>query len=85
MTWKCSKREDTEQLSIQWEIGSGDDGYVDGQVTCTKPEVSDLSKTSVTMGKFLSDTQYAFTLEPHGNGTPAPTHSTCLIGGSQTV
>ena len=25
------------------------------------------------MGKFLSDTQYAFTLEPYTDGTPAPT------------
>ena len=25
------------------------------------------------MGKFLTDTQYAFTLEPYVNGTPAPT------------
>jgi hypothetical protein len=25
------------------------------------------------MGKFLSDAQYAFTLEPYANGTPAPT------------
>ena len=24
------------------------------------------------MGKFLSDTQYTFTLEPYTNGTPAP-------------
>ena len=36
------------------------------------PEVSDLSKSSATMGKFLSDTQYVFTLEPYDNGTPAP-------------
>ncbi len=25
------------------------------------------------MGKFLSDTQYAFTLEPYADGTPDPT------------
>ena len=25
------------------------------------------------MGKFLSDAQYAFTLEPYADGTPAPT------------
>jgi hypothetical protein len=25
------------------------------------------------MGKFLSDAQYAFTLDPYANGTPAPT------------
>ena len=85
MTWRCSKREGTEQLSIQWELGSWDDGYVAGQVTYTEPQVSDLSKPSAGMGKFLSDTQYVFTLEPYVNGTPAPTHSTSLIGGSQNV
>jgi hypothetical protein len=42
-------------------------------VTYTEPEVSDLSKPSVSMGKFLTDTQYTFTLEPYVNGTPAPT------------
>jgi hypothetical protein len=30
-----SKRADIEQLSIEWELGSGDDGYIDGQVTYT--------------------------------------------------
>ena len=25
------------------------------------------------MGRFLSDAQYAFTLDPYANGTPAPT------------
>jgi hypothetical protein len=67
-----SKRAGTEQLSIEWELGSGDDGYLAGQVTHTVPEVSDLSKPSAAMGKFLSDAQYAFTLEPYANGTPAP-------------
>ena len=43
------------------------------QVTYTQPEVADLSKPSADMGKFLSDTQYAFTLEPYADGTPAPT------------
>ena len=37
------------------------------------PEVSDLSKFSADMGKFLSDVQYSFTLEPYPNGTPAQT------------
>ena len=69
----ASKRAGTEQLSIEWELGSGDDGCRAGQVTYTQPEVADLSKPSVTMGKFLSDTQYAFTLEPYADGTPAPT------------
>ncbi len=62
-----------DQLSIEWELGSGDDGYIAGQVTYTEPEVSDLSKPSASMGKFLTDAQYAFTLEPYVNGTPAPT------------
>jgi hypothetical protein len=44
-----------------------------GEVTYTEPEVSDLSKPSASMGKFLTDAQYAFTLEPYVNGTPAPT------------
>ena len=37
------------------------------------PEVSDLSKPSTDMGKFLSDVQYVFTLEPCPNGSPGPT------------
>ena len=68
-----SKRAGIEQLSIEWELGSGDDGYIAGQVTYAEPEVSDLSKPSAAMGKFLMDAQYAFTLEPYVNGTPAPT------------
>jgi hypothetical protein len=67
----ASKREGTEQLSIQWELGSGDD--VEGQVTYTQPEVADLSKPSAVMGKFLGDAQYSFTLEAYANCTPAPT------------
>ncbi len=59
-----------------WELGSGDDGYIAGQVTYTEPEVSDLSKPSSSMGKFLTDTHYAFTLEPYVNGTPVPTLAT---------
>ena len=50
----ASQREGTEQLSIQWELGSGDDGYVAGEVTYTEPEVSDLTKPSGVMGKFLT-------------------------------
>ncbi len=68
-----SKREGIEQLSIEWELDSGDDGYIDGQVTYAETEVSDLSKPSASEGKFLTDTQYDFTLEPYVNGTPAPT------------
>ena len=67
-----SKRAGTEKLSIEWELRSGDDGYLDGEVTYTVSEVADLSKSSVDMVKFLSDTQYDFTLEPYDNGTPAP-------------
>ncbi len=56
-----SKRADTEELSIEWELGSGDDGYIVGQVTYVDPELSDLSdKSSTSMGKFLSDTQHVF-------------------------
>ena len=62
-----SKRAGTEQLSIEWELGSADNGYRDGQVTYTQPEVADLSKPSTAMGKFLSDTQYVFTLEPYAD------------------
>ncbi len=69
----ASKRAGTEKLSIEWELGSGDDGYRAGQVTYTQPEIADLSKPSTDMGKFLSDSQYAFTLEPYADGTPDPT------------
>ena len=37
-----------------------------------KPEISDLCKASTFKGKFLSDPKFAFTLEAHANGTPAP-------------
>ena len=37
------KREGTEQLSIQWELGILDDGYIAGQVTYTERiSVSDI-------------------------------------------
>jgi hypothetical protein len=68
-----SKRAGIEQLSSEWELGSGDDGCIAGQVTYAEPEVADLSKPSAPMGKVLTDAQYAFTLEPYVNGTPAPT------------
>ena len=67
-----SKRAGIEQLSIEWELGCGDDGYIAGQVTYAEPELSGLSKPSAAMGKFLSDVQYAFTLESYVNGTPTP-------------
>ena len=53
-----SKSRGREQLSIQWELGIRDDGYVPGQVTYDAPEISDL--------------WIAFTLEAYANGTPAP-------------
>ena len=68
-----SKRAGTEQLSIELELGSGDDRYRAGQVTYTQPEEADLSKPSADMGKFPSDTQYEFKLEPYADGTPSPT------------
>ena len=55
------KREGTEQLSMQWELGIWDDGYFAGQVTYTEPQVSDLSNPSASAGKFPSDARYAFT------------------------
>ena len=67
-----SKRRGREQLSIQWELGIRDDGYVPGQVTYDAPEISDLCKAFTFKGKFLSDPKFAFTLEAYANGTPAP-------------
>ena len=49
-----SKRAGIEQLSIEWELDSGDDGYIAGQVTYTEPEVSDLSKPSASIWESLS-------------------------------
>ena len=80
-----SKREDTEKLSVQWELGSGDDEHVEGQVTYTHPEVPDLSNPSGAMGKFLSDSQYFFTLESYTNGTPAPSVVTKEVHMTVTV
>ena len=39
-----SKSRGREQLSMQWELGIRDDGYVPGQVTYDAPEISDLYK-----------------------------------------
>ena len=39
-----SRSRGREQLSIQWELGIRDDGYVPGQVTYDAPEISDLCK-----------------------------------------
>jgi hypothetical protein len=49
----ASKREGSEQLSIQEELGIWDDAYNLGQVTYTEPQVSDLSKPSVSSGNAL--------------------------------
>jgi hypothetical protein len=64
-----SKSKGRGQLSIRWELGIRDDGYVPGQVTYA---ISDLFKVSTFKGKFLSDPEFAFTLEAYTNGTPAP-------------
>ena len=39
-----SKSRCREKLSIEWELGIRDDGYVPGQVTYVAPEISDLCK-----------------------------------------
>jgi hypothetical protein len=39
-----SKSRGRQQLSIQWELGIRDDGYVPGQVTYDDPDISDLWK-----------------------------------------
>ena len=65
----ASKSKGRGQLSIRWELGIRDDGYVPGQVTYA---ISDLCKVSTFKGKFLSDPEFAFTLEAYTNGTPAP-------------
>ena len=67
-----SKSRGREQLSIEWELGIGDDGYVGGQVTYDVPEVSDLCKASTLNGKFLSDPKFALRLEAYSNDTPDP-------------
>jgi hypothetical protein len=64
----ASKSKGREQLSIQWELGFRDDGYVPGQVTRN----IGLVQGSTLKGKFLSDPEFAFTLEAYENGTPAP-------------
>ncbi len=60
------KSKGREQLSIEWELGIGDDGYIPGEVKYTAPEISDLSKASTSKGKFLSDPKYAFTFGNFG-------------------
>ncbi len=65
----------THRISIAGSTRTLTVGTMDiaGQVTYGEPEVSDLSKPSDSMGKSLTGAQYAFTLEPYVNGTPAPT------------
>ena len=66
------RKVDREQLSIEWELGIRDDGYVPGQVTYDAPEISDLYKALTLKRKFLSDPKFAFTLEAYANDTHAP-------------
>ena len=65
-----SKSAGSEQLSIEWENGIVDgvmqEGYADA-------EKADLSKKSTRAGKALTESKYAFQLEPYENGAPAPT------------
>ena len=67
-----SKSRGRYQISIEWELGIGDTGYVPGQVTYAAPEISVLCKALTLKGKFLSDPKFAFTLESYANDTPAP-------------
>ncbi len=60
-------------------MGTGDSGrrisYVPGQVTYDASYDTrniGLVQDSTLKGKFLSDPEFAFTLEVYGNGTPAP-------------
>ena len=70
-----SKSKGREQLSIEWELGIWDGGYIAGEIKYAAPERSDLSKASPLKGKFLSDPKFAFTLETYANDTPAPIYS----------
>ena len=66
-----SKSRGREQLSIEWKLGIRDDGYVPGQVTYAARNIG-LVQGSTLKGKFLSDPEFAFTLEAYANDTPAP-------------
>ncbi len=78
-----SKSRGRYQLSIEWELGIGDTGYVPEQVTYD--EISDLSKDSTLKDKFLSDPEFVFTLETYGNGTPDPNLLPKEVDITQTV
>jgi hypothetical protein len=67
-----SKSRGRENLSIELELGIGDDRYPPGQVTYDTPEITDLSKTSTLKDKFMSDPKFDFTLEEYVHGPPAP-------------
>jgi hypothetical protein len=54
VTKNKGREQGREQLSIEWELGIGDDGYIPEEVNYTAPEISDLSKASTSKGKFLS-------------------------------
>ena len=66
-----SKSKGRDQLSIQLELRIRDDGYVPGQVTYAARNIG-LLQGYTLKGKFLSDPDFAFTLEAYTNGTPAP-------------
>ena len=71
----ASKSKGRGQLSIRWELGIRDDGYVPGQVTHAISDLCKVSTFGLVQGlydKFLSDPEFAFTLETYTNGTPAP-------------
>ena len=68
----ASKSKGREQLSIQWELGIRDDGYVPGQVTYDATRNIGLVQDSTLKGKFLSDPEFVFTLEAYANDTPDP-------------
>jgi hypothetical protein len=67
----ASKSKGREQLSIQWELGIRDDGYVPGQVTYAARNIG-LVQGSTLKDKFLIDTEFVFTLEAYANDTQAP-------------
>ena len=67
-----SKSRGREQLSIQWELGIRDDGH---SMFLDRSHMMQKYRTcedSTLKGKFLSDPEFAFTLEAYGNGTPVP-------------
>jgi hypothetical protein len=66
-----SKSKGREKLSIQWELGIRDDGYVPEQVTYAATRNIGLVHYTLK-GKFLSDPEFAFALEAYANDTHDP-------------